>query len=101
VRSGEIRVLVYHHAEDPEAVRRAYHEVSSALAGVPGMLGNELLESVAGHPGFVVLSRWRDLQAFLAWEQSAEHRQSTAPLRRFQDRGMAVPYAVYQVHAVY
>jgi heme-degrading monooxygenase HmoA len=99
--SGEIRVLVHYHAEDPEAVHRAYHEVSSAMADVPGMLGNELLESVAGRPGIVVLSRWRNLQAFLAWEQGVQHRQSTAPLRPFQDRELAVPYAVYQVRTRY
>jgi heme-degrading monooxygenase HmoA len=101
VVSGEIRVLVHHHAEDPKAVRRAYDEVSSSLAGVPGMLGNELLESVAGRPGFVVLSRWRDLQDFLAWEQGPGHRDSTAPLRPFQDRDVDVPYAVYHVRARY
>jgi heme-degrading monooxygenase HmoA len=93
--------MVHHRAEAPEEIRRAYHEVSESLAGVPGMLGNELLESVAGRPGFVVLSRWRDLQAFLAWEQGAEHRRNTAPLRPFQDRDMKIPYAVYQVSASY
>jgi heme-degrading monooxygenase HmoA len=65
------------------------------------MLGNELLESVAGRPGFVVLSRWRDLRSFLAWEQGAEHRRSTAPLRPYQDRDLPVPYAIYQVSAAY
>jgi len=98
---SEVRVLVHHHAEQPEEIRRAYHEVSEALAGVPGMLGNELLESVAGRPGFVVLSRWRDLPSFLAWERSDGHRPSTAALRPYRDRELTIPYAVYEVNAAY
>ncbi len=101
VLNGEVRVLVHYRATEPEPVCQAYHEVSSALAGAPGMLGNELLESVAGRPGFVVLSRWRDLESFVAWEQGTGHRGNTAPLRQFQDSDLAIPYAVYHVRAAY
>ncbi|MFJ2608268.1 antibiotic biosynthesis monooxygenase family protein [Streptomyces sp. NPDC087425] len=98
---SEVRVLVHHQAERREDIRRAYHEVSASLADVPGLLGNELLESVAGRPGFVVLSRWRDLPSFQAWERGAAHRPSTAALRPYRDTELPIPFAVYEVTASY
>jgi heme-degrading monooxygenase HmoA len=99
--SAEVRVLVYHSTEDGEGIEKAYHEVSTELSGVPGMLGNELLRSLRDGTGFVVLSRWRDLAAFTEWEQGARHRDSTAPLRPYQDRKLSVPFGIYEVTAAY
>jgi heme-degrading monooxygenase HmoA len=95
--TGEVRVLVYHAATDQQPVRRAYREVSRRLREVPGHLGNDLLASVSDGRGFVVLSRWVDLSAFLAWEGGAEHRADTAPLRPFRDGRFDPPFGVYQV----
>lgn len=97
----EVRVLVYHMATDSGGVEDAYHEVSKRMAGVPGMLGNELLRNVHDPLGFVVMSRWTDLDAFLTWEKGAEHRADTAPLRPYRDTRLPVPYAVYSVTAAY
>lgn len=99
--SAEVRVLVYHSTVDGLGIEKAYREVSADLAGVPGMLGNELLRSVGDGTGFVVLSRWRDLTSFTEWEQGARHRDSTAPLRSYQDKKLAVPFGVYEVAAAY
>src|SRR5881227_3984874 len=99
--TGEARVFIYHEAEDPLAVTDAYRLVSQRLATVPGMLGNELLHSVHDPKGFVVVSRWVDLNAFEEWEQGTSHRDSTAPLRPFRDTRMDRPFGVYQVHAAY
>lgn len=101
---GEVRVLVYQAAADEDqldAVRAAYHQVSRRLAGVPGMLGNELLRSPLDPTALAVMSRWESMDAFRAWEEGAEHRQDTAPLRPYRDTRTASPFAVYEVDAAY
>ncbi|MEU0396590.1 antibiotic biosynthesis monooxygenase family protein [Streptomyces sp. NPDC006208] len=100
----EVRVLVHQAAHDDEqlaAVRAAYHEVSKRLAGVPGMLGNELLRSPHDPTALVVVSRWSDLAAFRRWEEGAGHREDTAPLRPYRDTRLAVPFGIYEVEAAY
>lgn len=102
--AGEIRVLVYQAAYNEEqlaAVRDAYHLVSERMAGVPGMLGNELLRSPADPSALAVMSRWESLAAFQEWEGGAAHREDTAPLRRFRDTRTPTPFAVYEVDAAY
>lgn len=101
---GEVRVLVYQAAHDAQqlaAVRAAYHQVSRRMAGVEGMLGNELLRSPLDPTALAVLSRWESMEAFRRWEQGAEHRHDTAPLRAFRDTRTSTPFAVYEVDAAY
>ncbi|MHA6763608.1 antibiotic biosynthesis monooxygenase family protein [Streptacidiphilus sp. PAMC 29251] len=101
---GEVRVLVYQQARDHQelaAVRAAYDLVSGRMAVVPGLLGNELLQSQTDPTALVVVSRWADMTAFQAWEQGAGHRDDTAPLRPFRDDRLAVPFGVYQVDAAF
>ncbi|MEV5920937.1 antibiotic biosynthesis monooxygenase [Streptomyces pseudogriseolus] len=101
---GEVCVVVYQAALDEgqlAEVRAAYHEVSRRLAGVPGMLGNELLRSPFDPSALAVMSRWESLQAFRAWEASTGHREDTAPLRPYRDTRTPSPFAVYEVDAAY
>ena len=101
---AEVRVIVYQAAYDEEqlaAVRAAYHRVSERMAGVPGLLGNELLRSPADPTALAVVSRWESMAAFLAWEQGTDHRQDTAPLRPYRDTRTPAPFAVYEVDAAY
>lgn len=100
---GRVRVLVYASApgDDPRAVEDAYHTVSAALAGTPGLLGNALLRSVHEPGAFVVMSEWTDLDSFREWEEGAEHRGATAPLRPLQDGRGRGPFGVYEVTAAY
>ncbi|MGW0631076.1 antibiotic biosynthesis monooxygenase family protein [Streptomyces sp. NPDC002758] len=101
---GEVRVLVYQAAVDEEqldAVRTAYHQVSNRLAGVPGMLGNELLRNPLDPTALAVMSRWESLDAFRAWEAGTDHREDTAPLRPYRDVRTPAPFAVYEVDAAY
>ncbi|MEV5708031.1 antibiotic biosynthesis monooxygenase [Actinoallomurus sp. NPDC052274] len=102
-RTGRVCVLVYASApgQDPDAVEAAYHRVSRALQGTPGLLGNVLLRSVHEPGAFVVMSEWQDMAAFRTWEEGAEHRGTTAPLRPLQDRGSGRSFGVYQVTAAY
>jgi heme oxygenase (mycobilin-producing) len=99
-----VRVVIY--AVEPEtevgAVEEAYHKISTALVGVPGLLGNELLREVGQQPArFVVMSEWESMAAFQAWEQGADHRLTTAPLRPYQDSSRGRPFGLYEVAAEY
>lgn len=96
-----VRVLIFNATDDAAGIEAAYHEVSRALTGVPGLLGNELLRSVQDPRGFVVLSYWRSADAFGEWERSADHRVTTAPLRPFRESGTARPFQVYRVAAAH
>ncbi|MCW7945627.1 antibiotic biosynthesis monooxygenase [Streptomyces hygroscopicus] len=101
---AEVRVLVYQAAYDDEqlaAVRAAYHRVSERMAGVPGLLGNELLRNPADPTALAVMSRWESMAAFLKWEQGTDHRQDTAPLRPYRDTRTVAPFAVFEVDAAY
>ncbi|MCF6470036.1 antibiotic biosynthesis monooxygenase [Nonomuraea sp. MG754425] len=96
-----VRVLLYHATPDAAAIEAAYHEASNRLAGVPGLLANELLRSVTDHDDFVVVSVWRSMDDFQKWEQGTEHKWQTEPLRPFRDGSRGRPFAVYQVTASY
>jgi heme-degrading monooxygenase HmoA len=98
-----VRVLVFARADadDVDAVPRAYHSISAALAGTPGLLGNELLQSIGGGAEFAVLSQWSSWDAFSTWERGADHRATTAPLRPFQDGSAGSSFRIYRVAARY
>ncbi|MCA2228541.1 antibiotic biosynthesis monooxygenase family protein [Nonomuraea aurantiaca] len=96
-----VRVLLYHATTDVAGIEAAYHEASNRLAGVPGLLSNELLRSVTDDGDFVVVSAWRSLADFLEWERGPDHKRQTAPLRPFRDDRLPRPFAVYQVTASY
>jgi heme oxygenase (mycobilin-producing) len=99
--SGSVRVLLYHLADDGHGVEAAYHQVSETLAGVPGLLGNELLRSVHDARAFLVISTWLDRESFDCWEQGAGHKSSTAPLRPFRDVGNPNAWGVFQTIAAH
>lgn len=99
-----VRVLIYALAPDADrdGVEKAYHRISTALADVPGLLGNELLREVGGEEaGYLVMSEWESVSAFQRWEQGAGHRETTAPLRPYQDSRRGRPFALYEVRAEY
>jgi heme oxygenase (mycobilin-producing) len=100
---ARLRVLLYATApeEDSGAVERAYHEISEALAGTPGLLGNELMSSALEPGRFIVMSEWESPEAFKIWEEGAGHRGTTAPLRPYQDRTRGPAFGIYEVVAAY
>ena len=102
-KPGRVRVMVFASAPDadPEAVAEAYHQISADLAGTPGLLGNELMRSVHQPNGYVVMSEWESLDAFREWEDGPNHRDTTAPLRSYQDGRPAGPFGIYEVAASY
>jgi heme-degrading monooxygenase HmoA len=101
--SGTVRVLIQLRAPGGEAggILDAYHAISRELDGTPGLRGNQLLRETSGGDGFVVLSEWTDLDAFRGWEQSSTHRNTTAPLRPYQDRRGGRSFGIYEVVAAY
>lgn len=101
--NGHVRVLVWHRApaRDPSAVEDAYHQISKALQGTPGLLRSELLRSEADPHALMVMSEWEGMEAFRAWEQGGSHRDTTAPLRPYQDRSRGQPYEIYEVTGTY
>ncbi|MEV4254950.1 antibiotic biosynthesis monooxygenase family protein [Spirillospora sp. NPDC049652] len=98
-----IHVLLYTSAPEEAALTDAYHTVSRALEGTPGLLSNVLLRSIHDPCGFVVMSEWRDLESFLEWESGVDHRDVTAPMRIFQDdrAGRGTTFGIYTVTAAY
>lgn len=98
---GGVRALVHYAARDTATIERTYHQVSRKLTGVSGLRGNELLRSVHDPTGFVVLSRWSELDAFHEWAEGPSHRDRVDPLRRFRDDRLDRPFALYQVAAEY
>lgn len=96
---GQIRVLLYHSTGDPAEIEAAYHTVSREMAGVPGLVGNELLRSEIDPTEFVVSSTWTSRADFDRWEQGPDHKRQTAPLRPYRHTGMERPYGFYTVAA--
>jgi heme-degrading monooxygenase HmoA len=109
MNAGRVAVLLF--AVEPDTVTEpdtgggavvdAYHRISRALAGTPGLLGNRLLAKVDRPGSFAILSEWESLAAFQTWERGPDHRQATAPLRPHQDRTLAPAFGAYVVSAEY
>lgn len=85
----------------PHAVTDAYHQISSRLVGTAGLLRNTLLQRADAPEHFIVASEWKTMDAFRHWEQGAEHRSVTAPLRGYQDHSMGAAFGIYTVAAEY
>ena len=99
---GQVKVVLYvsePHGE-PAAVEKAYHAISSLLAGTPGLLGNELLRSLSRPGDFAVMASWAGATAFQAWERASEHQQATAPMRPYQIQPEG-SFGIYEVIGSY
>ncbi len=85
---GGFRVLVWHRAPDdrPAAVEDAYRSSRYLLAGVAGYLGDVLLRSTSGDGRYLLVMRWRDEAAFVAWERRHRLAGHPSPLRPFAER---------------
>ncbi|ONH31868.1 antibiotic biosynthesis monooxygenase [Pseudofrankia asymbiotica] len=83
----KVRVMIWAVAPEgrPGAVEETYHQISEALVGTPGLLGNHLMRSIHDPSRFVVVSEWTNMSDFVAWEQDARHKPTTSPLRSFHD----------------
>jgi heme oxygenase (mycobilin-producing) len=101
--SRPVRVVVWYRnpGGDPAAIEAAYHTVSRALDGTPGLVSNELLRSANDSASFAVMSHWQSAEAFDRWERGPSHHTATAPLVPYLDRGPARSFELYEVTAAY
>ncbi|MEV5830546.1 antibiotic biosynthesis monooxygenase [Spirillospora sp. NPDC052242] len=80
--TGRVRVLVWHRpGERADELAAQYHRISRAMAGTPGLLGNELWKCGDLR---VVMSEWADADAFDRWARDAEQHRVTASLREYR-----------------
>ncbi|MFC4587964.1 antibiotic biosynthesis monooxygenase family protein [Sphaerisporangium corydalis] len=98
-----VRVVVWYRAPegDDASVTAAYHRISEALAGTPGLTGNELLRSVTNKAAFAVMSHWESFEVFDRWERGPSHQEATAPLMPYLDRAPNRHFELYEVTAAY
>lgn len=99
--SDAVTVLIHHRSHDDDTMLLAYRKVSDALTGVPGMLGNELMQSTADTGRFVVASHWSDLDAFKQWEEGESHKPTTAALRPYRDTEIPRPFEILLTRAAF
>ncbi|WP_308249858.1 antibiotic biosynthesis monooxygenase family protein [Sphaerisporangium fuscum] len=102
-RARPVRVVVWYRAPEgeDEAVQAAYHGISQAMAGTPGLLGNELLRSVTDPSAFAVMSHWEDFEVFNRWERGPSHQTTTAPLVPYLGKAPDRHFELYEVTAAY
>ncbi|GAA3441452.1 hypothetical protein Pve01_24570 [Planomonospora venezuelensis] len=60
----------------------AYEQIRFLVAeGVPGHLVDQVCRSATDPEQWLITSEWSDLESFLAWEATSEHRDLVKPLR--------------------
>jgi aromatase len=97
-----VRILLWHGARgEGEKLAKLYRKVSDALAGAPGLVGNELLRSVANPDNYLIMSEWTSRAAFRAWDATPAHLL-TAPLRAYRAvNARTQSYEMYEVVDAY
>ena len=61
----------------------AYERIRHIVAtGVKGHVVDQICQAADDPEHWVITSEWERLQDFLAWEESPEHRELIAPMRR-------------------
>jgi heme oxygenase (mycobilin-producing) len=82
------RVMVFAKINrgDEEAFEQAYAQVTAAVKGTPGHIGDELLRRAipADDPdapcSYILLSEWQSKDRFLAWENAPVHTEKRNPM---------------------
>ncbi|WP_055549143.1 SchA/CurD-like domain-containing protein [Streptomyces sp. NBRC 110028] len=63
-----------------ERFLRAYDELCQQVASVPGHLSDQLCQSIEDPSKWLITSEWESAPPFLAWVDSAAHREMVKPL---------------------
>ncbi|MDF9811512.1 SchA/CurD-like domain-containing protein [Streptomyces sp. SPB162] len=58
----------------------AYEEIRHQVAGVPGHVSDQLCQSLGNSSQWLITSEWESSEPFLAWVESAAHREMVEPL---------------------
>jgi heme-degrading monooxygenase HmoA len=74
-----------------EAYERIRYEVAR---GVPGHIVDQVCQSPEDPDLWLITSEWKQLDDFLAWEATEEHRELARPLRECVAEGKSLKFVV-------
>ncbi|MET9667229.1 antibiotic biosynthesis monooxygenase family protein [Streptomyces sp. NPDC006475] len=78
-----------------EGFLEMYDQIRKSVARTPGHIIDRLGEPVEeGSRQWVITSEWETPEAFFAWQQSDEHQQMVAPLRKWVDSTQSLRFRV-------
>lgn len=74
---------------------RAYGAIREDVArGVKGHILDQVCQSVDNPLDWLITSEWEDLDDFLEWERTQEHRDLVKPMRECWDEAKSMKYIV-------
>ena len=81
-RNSRLRVLFVMDVLDDHQDRflEAYERIRHQVAAVPGHISDQLCQSLGNSSQWLITSEWESSEPFLAWVDSAAHREMMAPM---------------------
>lgn len=74
---------------------RAYGAIRNEVAqGVPGHIKDQVCQSPDDDLNWLITSEWENLDDFLTWERTQEHRDLVKPMRGCWDEAKSMKYVV-------
>jgi heme-degrading monooxygenase HmoA len=74
---------------------QAYEAIRHVVAeGVPGHVVDQVCQSIDDPQAWLITSEWEDIDAFLEWERTEEHRDLVKPMRECWDEARSHKYVV-------
>lgn len=78
-----------------EKFLEAYEGIRHVVAnGVPGHLVDQVCQAPDNPDSWVITSEWEDLDGFLEWEKTQEHRDLVKPMRECFAEARSLKYLV-------
>jgi heme-degrading monooxygenase HmoA len=79
---GRVVFLIRLKPDSVDRFLKAYEEIRHEVAaGVPGHLLDQVCQSPDDPDEWLITSEWHDIDSFLDWERSPEHRELVKPMR--------------------
>lgn len=88
-----------HRLEDQEAFEAAFEQVSRTVVGnIDGIIRDELIHDSSDPYAYIMVSQWRDKDAWAAWQRASIHEKQVGHLQQYwQGQGVKVCTTVYHV----
>ena len=78
-----------------EQFLEAYEGIRHVVAnGVPGHLVDQVCQAPDDPDSWVITSEWEDLEGFLEWERTQEHRDLVKPMRECMAEAKSLKFVV-------
>jgi heme-degrading monooxygenase HmoA len=77
-----------------DAFLREYEAIRWEVAQVPGHMSDQVCRSADDADEWLITSEWRSAEDFLAWESTAEHRETAMPMMRHVRERRSLRYTV-------